>query len=210
MNLAEARDWVEQAIAPLEVGGGELDRLLRNENNYLSRELRVPTRLVGGIDATENFLPSPRTRPGGVVRVWEEPSGRRVPVLSIKEASRKFPRWAEESVRYGKFVVWEPYNVTAPLSPRGFYSGDTLRVMSVVEPEELVNDGDFIWDNELPEFHELVPMKVAADLLVGRSDGVTNEAMLTSLIRRGGMLREDFQVKMRSAFARSYFMQGMA
>jgi hypothetical protein len=84
-----------------------------------------------------------------------------------------------------------------------------LRVLTIVQPEFIGEDEDPIWDGELPEFHDLVPRKVAADLLIGRSDGVASEPALVSLIRRGGLLRDEFQLGMRAAFARTWTMAGM-
>ena len=210
MNLVEARDWVEEAISPLEFAGQEINRRLNLENDHISRELRVPTRLVRNIDATQPFGLPVGARPGSVVRVWHDERGYRVPVLSVEEAHRKYPRWLDSNYAFAKFVVFEPYNLTAPLNPRGFFSDDRLRIMVVVKPADLVEDGDVIFQGELPEFHELVPKKVASDILIGHSDGVTNEAMLTSLIRRGGLLRDEVQESMKAAFARAWYMQGMA
>jgi hypothetical protein len=210
MNLSEARDWVEQQIRPLEFSSGEIDRLLNTENDYLSRELRIPTRLIRNIDATQSFLPGADTRPGSLIRAWDDTTGERIPVFSIKEASEKFPRWLDyetEDVQY-KFIVWEPYNVSAPMTPRGFFDGDILRVLTIVKPQVMAEDADLIWDGELPEFHDLVPRKVAADILIGHSDGITSEPTLVSLIRRGGLLREEWQMGMKSAFARAWVMAG--
>lgn len=211
MNLSEARDWVEQQIKPLEFSSGEIDRRLDLENDNLARELRIPTRLIRNIDATQPFLPAANSRPGGVVKVWDDSTGLEVRVYSVKEAHEKFPRWLDRSPMQGghKFIVWEPYNLTAPMTPRGFFSGDTLRVLTIVRPNALGEDGDEIWEGEFPEFHELVPKKVAADILIGHSDGINNEPMLISLIRRGGLLRDEWQVGMRSAFARTWMMAGV-
>jgi hypothetical protein len=211
MNLGEARDWVEQQVKPLEFSSGEIDRLLNLENDQLARELRFPTRLIRSIDATEAFLPAAGTRPGSVIKVWDDVYGAEIPVYSVQEAHRKFPRWLDADPDLGgaKFVVWEPYNVTAPLTPKGFSAGDLLRVLTIVQPQTMSEDDDLIWDGELPEFHDLVPRKVAADLLIGRSDGVSGEAALVSLIRRGGLLRDEFQLGMRAAFARTWTMAGM-
>lgn len=211
MNLGEARDWVEQSVKPLEFSSGEIDRLLNLENDHLSRELRIPTRLIRNIDATQAFLPAANTRPGSVIEIWDDEDGSKIPVYSVQEAHKRFPRWLDADPDLGgaKFVVWEPYNLTAPLTPKGFFAGDILRVLTIVQPETLSEDADLIWDGEFPEFHDLVPRKVAADLLIGRSDGVTSEPALVSLIRRGGLLREEFQMGMRAAFARTWTMAGL-
>lgn len=211
MNLGEARDWVEQQVKPLEFSSGEIDRLLNLENDRLARELRIPTRLIRNVDATQAFLPAANTRPGSIIKVWDDSDGSEIPVYSVQEAHRRFPRWLDADPDLGgaKFVVWEPYNLTAPLTPKGFFVGDLLRVLTVVQPEVMSEDADLIWDGEFAEFHDLVPRKVSSDLLIGRSDGVTSEAALVSLIRRGGLVRDEFEMGMRAAFARTWTMAGM-
>ncbi len=200
MTLAEAVDWVEQEIKPVtDISSGEIKRRLNLQNDYLSRELRVPSRFITGASATSAFNLPGNARPGGLMGAWLERSGERVKLRNVAKASEQMPGWFQDKGH--RFVLYDPYNVTAPVTPFGFRDTDTLRILVVIKPADLVQGADEVWDGELPEHHDLVPRKVVVDIL----------RMQTSddMVRRAETHAHHAERQMRAAFAKSWFKEGM-
>ena len=201
MNLAQAVDWVEQEIRPTTVDTPEIKRRLNLQNDHLARELRLPTRYLTNIDATQSFALPGSARPSGLVGVWFERNGQRIKVKNVATVSRDAPSWFRNT-RDHRFVLYDPLNLTAPVTPYGFGEGDTLRLLVVVKPQPLDYNEDEIWDGQLPEHHELVPRRVAMELLrmVPGDD----------MVRRTAMMEHAMDRQMRAAFAKSWFVEGMS
>lgn len=201
MTLAEAVDWVEQELLPLNVDTAEIKRRLNLQNDYVARELRLPTRYITNIDATAPFTLPGSARPSGLVNAWEERNGRRVLIKNVATVSRDAPSWFRKTRDY-RFLLYDPLNLTAPVTPQGFVEGDTLRILVVVKPQPLVNNEDELWDGQLPEHHELVPKRVVIELMRMQPG--------EDYIRRGETHANALDRQMRAAFAKSWFVEGMA
>ena len=206
MTLGDAVQWVESelmldpALEKLETG--EIRRRLQHEHDILARELRIPTKLVVIEDPSENFSLPITARDTGLLAAHEQDSGLPVPIYDLSEVAAKYPRWREDTFNI-KLLVWDPTNVSSPVVPKGFDSDDALLLTIVMKPTPVSVDADEFWNGILPEFHDLIPRKVAGELLIRGHDVSA---------RAGGMMLSQVQADMRKAFARVahpvFFAQG--
>lgn len=207
MNLSEAIQWVESELmldpALRELETGEVRRRLVLEHDIIARELRIPTKLVV-VEAPTGSFPLPNnTRDTGLLAAHERDSGRSVPIYDLSEVAHKHPRWRDSHFKR-KLLVWDASNVTAPVIPTGFSREDALLLTVVMKPDPLEDDSTEFWSGVFSEFHDLIPRRVAGDLLVR---GATEQSA-----RAGGIMLQQTQVDLRRAFARTahpvFFAQG--
>ena len=200
MNLREAIDYIEEEIAPLEVGTARVINRINIEQDFISRELRIPMQFIENEDATTSFLLPAEARTGGLVRVYDQADNTPIPIYNVATATAKYPSWTEDTFDI-KLIVYDPGNATAPIVPTGFTTGDLLRYLVLMKPDDLDSDTDLIFAGIWNEYHSLVPKKVASWFLLHSTNN-------DRLWQYGTMLRGEFEKEMRSAFAHTWTEMG--
>lgn len=207
MTCAEIVDDIETEIryafqaARQEIPGTEeIVRIVNKWNDRISQQLKIPRRYVKSIDATAPFALPAEARPGSLS--FSEESDGRVEVLTVAEANQFYPDWEKnEHEGHGKYpyklVVYDPHNISAPVYPIGFSSGDTLRIAYVIAVSPMVVENsagatDVVlepFNGLMPEFHHVVGQMAKYELLLRLGD------------QRATMYYADAQVEIEKAFA---------
>ena len=196
MNLIQAVQWVESELvldsALEKIETGEVRRRLLLEHDIIARELRIPTKLVVIEDPSENFSLPISARDTGLLAAHEQDSGLSIPIYDLSEVAAKYPRWREDTFEI-KLLVWDPTNITSPVIPKGFDSDESILLTVVLKPTTPTEDTDEFWNGIHSEFHDLIPRKVAGDLLIRGSEVSA---------RAGGVMLGQVRADMSKAFAR--------
>lgn len=145
-------DTIEQN---LEIAGlkapkrGELMRRINVCQDRIAQELGIPYRYVKAIPTSAAFELPAEARPGGLISAevydaddqWSFP----VRLLTVSEANDRFGwrRWDDYTVSedfpMGRVLIYDPANISAPITPRGFKDGELLRLMYRVKPTDLTD-----------------------------------------------------------------------
>lgn len=190
MTAAELIDDIERDLS--EMGfkppvRGDLLRRLNREQTRISRELRFPIKYYSEIPATTPFtLPAPM-RASSLRSVEHEQLDRSVEVLTVQQANELYPRW-EAADFSRKLVIYDPANPSAPITPVGFSSGDTLRILVEVEPTALTEFSSVPFDGLLGEYHLMLAQHVKFTFLLNKGD------------QRGQAFYHDYMQMMTDAF----------
>lgn len=173
MTVKELVDRVEtnlrlMGISPVP-GDADILMYLNEENQRMSRDLRVPTRYVTEIDATQPFILPSEAQPGSLKFAEKADYNWRVEVLTVSEANELYPDWEknehEGGIRYGhRLIIYDPANISAPVYPLGFSAGAELQMTYTVRPKPLVLDNPDAdvsvslapFEGVIPEYHSLL------------------------------------------------------
>lgn len=182
---------------------GVIVRRVENAHQRIAQELQFPKRYIRGVDATAAFnLPSEARASGLLYAELEndndEPSAV-IPLMTVQEANDLGIEWDTtdsdpsaylRQAHYGKYLlIYDPINVSAPVYPLGFETGDTLRLLYIKKPASLTAmDATEPFDGELPEYGD--------DLLV---QYVTFEIMLALGAQQAQAFYNDYRGLMESA-----------
>ena len=212
MKAAEIVDWVERRIRLLGIrppGAGDILEFANEQNDATSRsqtdlsmfsgqngqvrhcsgrKLNIPRRYVKDVDATTTFLLPTEARPGSALFAERTTDNRKIRTLTVEEANRLFPDWEENTIegleRYPiPLIIYDPQNITAPVYPIGFSTGDILRMEYVIKPRDMVFSiptgvttvTDEPWEGELPEFHRIIPQMVVFEIALALGDELVSQ-----------------------------------
>lgn len=204
--IGRIRDNANLAAIPVPASG-DLRRRLELCHQRIAQELQMPKRYIKGVDATAAFnLPS-EARPSGLLYAEMENENtersREIPLMTVQEANDLGIPWDTTDAdlsefrghpRYGrKLIIYDPINVSAPVYPLGFDTGDTLRLLYVMTPSPLAAKSDVPFEGELPEY--------AGDLLV---QYVTFELMMAAGKEQGQAFYNDYRRLMEQALAHTH------
>jgi len=146
---------------------GMILRRVENAHQRVAQELHMPKRYIKGVDATAAFSMPNEARPGGLLYAEKETSNVErsaiIPLMTVQEANDIGIMWDttdadlsayKRSAHYGKYlIIYDPINVSAPVYPLGFDTGDTLRLLYVLKPTVLTAvDDTQPFNGEMPEF----------------------------------------------------------
>lgn len=177
-----AGDIVQRVIDNVELAGkeapksGAILRRVAAAHRRMAVELGIPTRYIQGVDATTAFNLPTEAWPGGLIHVEYEDTNRRVNTLTVADANDVGVEWDDGSLsdyaghpQFGRhLVIYDPANITAPVWPLGFESGDTLRLLYTKKPTALTGMDVEPFDNQIPEYgDELLVQNVTFQILMG-------------------------------------------
>lgn len=139
---------------------GRLIERINQAQNRLSLTLRFPLRYIKSVDATTPFELPAEARPTGLEYVEYENQNQKVSMLTVAMANDIGVPWDDSRYptyqghpRYGRYlVIYDPVNISAPVTPLGFTTGDTLRLLYSVKPTDVALRTDTLFDGELPEY----------------------------------------------------------
>lgn len=176
-------------------GDADILEFLNEENQRVSRELRIPTRYVKNIDATGPFSMPSEALPGSLVFAEDSGFNNRMEVMTVAEANERYPDWERneyegDSGFGGRLIIYDPGNISAPVYPVGFSSGDLLRVTYMVKPRPMAFDDPDAsatvslegFEGRIPEYHSLLYRMTTYQmaLLMGDATQVQKARMLYS------------------------------
>lgn len=155
-------------------------RILNAEQRKLINELHIPIRYAKNLRTDRPISPPIDANPGGIRYAESALNNKQVELLTVSDANLLYPGWEQNYnegtdpyVGYGApFVIYDPINISAPIYPVGFETGDTLRIIYVLKPVDLeFDDESFPFRGELPEYGEdLLYNAVMADLCYNLGD----------------------------------------
>ena len=137
---------------------GDLVADMNDAQERIATELGVPYKYIKNVDATVPFaLPANALETGLLYAEWTKYNVS-VPLLTVSQANFHEMSWEENttegnSTQYpSRFIIYDPLNITAPVYPVGFESGDLLRLVYRVKPTPLTTIEDDILGGELSEY----------------------------------------------------------
>lgn len=211
--MGNLRDIIQRITDNLEIAGaqvpqhGVLQRKIETAHQRIAKEMGVPKRYIKGVDATSTFLLPTEAREGGLLYIEIENANDEanvpVPVLTVEEANDRGIRWDTTASALSEYkgdshlgtvlVIYDPANISAPVYPLGFESGDTLRVLYEMKPTALGN-GDDDWADE--PFEGILP-QYGDDLLV---QYVTFEILMAQGAEHARAFFNDYRRLLEEAF----------
>lgn len=128
---------------------GELLRRVNIAQDRISQELGIPYRYIKGVATNATFELPTEARPGGLMYAEEEDRNLSVPLMTVMEANDRFGwrNWDDytpadgKDFTTGRVLIYDPANLSAPVTPLGFDSGETLRLLYRVKPTDLTDCG---------------------------------------------------------------------
>lgn len=189
MNALELTDRVETDLRMMGFtppGPADILRYLNEANDETSVDLHIPTRYVKEVVATAPFLAPLEARPGQIRFAEDSKHNSRIKVLTVSEANNLYPDWemnvTEGEARYGhKLIIYDPSNVTAPIYPVGFTTGEKLRMQYTMKPKPMVfsdpleSESLEPWNGVMPEYHRIVANEAVFKLAMLMSAAEGNE-----------------------------------
>lgn len=188
-----------------ELENGMILRRVEAAQQRISQALQFPKRYIKGVDATAAFSMPNEARPGGLLYAEKETSNEernaRIPLMTVQEANDIGLMWDttdadlsayKRSAHYGKYlIIYDPINISAPVYPLGFDTGDTLRLLYVLKPTVLTAvDDTQPFNGELPEYGD--------DMLV---QYVTFEILFAAGAEQSQAFYNDYRGLMEDALA---------
>ena len=179
-------DWVETRIRLMGLnapGDGDILQICNDINDRVARDLHIPRRYIKNVNPTQPFSPPSEARPGGITFAERTDTDRRIMILTVTEANDYYPDWERNQTEgFSKYatplIIYDPVNISAPIYPIGFSSGDTLRMVYVMNVKPMVFENPDAtqttepFNGEMPEYHRIVPQLAVFEIaaLLARSD----------------------------------------
>lgn len=162
---------------------GMILRRVESAHQRVAQELQIPKRYIKDVDATAAFSMPEEARPGGLLYAeLENDNDERnvtIPLMTVQEANDIGIMWDttdsdlsayKRHAHYGKYlIIYDPVNISAPVYPLGFETGDTLRMLYVLKPTRLTTiDDTEPFDGEMPEYgDDILVQYVTFEILFG-------------------------------------------
>lgn len=213
--MATAREIIERITDTLELypqvtapEHGLIVRRVENAHQRIAQELQIPKRYIKSVAATAAFNMPAEARPSGLLYAEKETDNDEanvvVPMLTVNEANDRGVMWDttdsdlsayKRHPHLGKYlIIYDPLNVSAPVYPLGFDTGDTLRLLYILKPTPITAmDDTEPFNGELPEY--------AGDLLV---QYVLFEILMANGLEQSQAFYNDYRQLMESALAMSF------
>lgn len=222
MTARELADWVAVNLRLLGFQSipGDADILMfldRTQKEY-ARDLGFPTRYVQNVSPSAPFNLPAEAVYGSLKFVEREDCPYRVRILTVSEANEFYPGW-ERNEHTGpdrhstRLVVYDPSNISAPVYPVGFRSGEQLHLTYQVKVPTLVFEdpgpGESLepWACLYPEYHILLARLVTFELCMAMATDEEN----TNQMRKAAAYYAKAQEELDRLFAFSradYYLPG--
>lgn len=167
MSLATLIEAVNQNLRRVGAASEPPAELLRRANDCqdrIAQELGIPLRYLKEVDATAPFALPDEARPGGLryaerYQQGDDRGGVPQRLLTVAQANDLGIAWESPDFvghpAVGRsFLLYDPANASAPVTPVGYEAGDLLRLAYVVKPAELAAFADLPFGGELAEYGE--------------------------------------------------------
>ena len=221
MNATEIVDWVETDLRMMKLdppGPADILAYANRMNVRVARDLRIPRRYIKDVSTGAAFAPPSEAIPESMSFVEVTNTNARITVLTVDEANAEYPDWEtnllEGSSRYPtRLIIYDPGNITAPIYPIGFESGELLRIEYCVVPRPMVfsnptsAETTVPFEGLIPDYHRIIPQLTTFNLGLLKIPSDPNEAQVVRMKTQA--IYADAQKDIEAAFSAthpSYYM----